>query len=46
MDLIKAAELLKDKKIAFVIIGDGIEKESMVDYKEKANLERCISLAP
>ncbi|NLM33870.1 MAG: glycosyltransferase family 4 protein [Clostridiales bacterium] len=40
MDLIKAAELLKDKKIAFIIIGDGIEKESMVDYKEKANLER------
>ena len=40
MDLIKAAELLKDKKIAFIIIGDGIEKEGMVQYKEERNLDR------
>ncbi|HCW04017.1 MAG TPA: glycosyltransferase WbuB [Clostridium sp.] len=40
MDLIKAAELLKDKKIAFIIIGDGIEKESLLKYKEDNNLDK------
>jgi hypothetical protein len=40
MDLIKAAELLKDKKIAFIIIGDGIEKESLLKYKDDNNLDK------
>lgn len=39
LDLIKAAEFLKEKKIAFIIIGDGIEKDQLVQYKKSHNLE-------
>ena len=38
MDLIKAAEFLREKNIAFVIIGEGIEKEELIQYKNAKEL--------
>lgn len=37
--LLETAELLKDEKISFIIIGSGIEKEQLVAYKETHKLD-------
>jgi hypothetical protein len=37
--LLETAELVKDEKISFVIIGSGIEKEQLVAYKKSHDLD-------
>ena len=39
MDFVRAADLLKSQRIAFLIIGDGIEKSALVQFKEDNCLE-------
>ncbi len=39
MDFVRAADLLKQRRIAFLIIGDGIEKSALVQFKEDNCLE-------
>jgi hypothetical protein len=42
IDLMKAAKLLIDKKIAFLIIGNGTEKEKLIMYKETYDLQNVL----
>lgn len=46
LDLVKAAEVLKDKKFAFIIIGDGIKKDQFMEYKKQHNLDAVYSFDP
>lgn len=39
LDLMRAANLLKDEKIVFMIIGYGTEKESLIKYKKENHLQ-------
>jgi len=46
MDLVEAAELLREQRIAFVIIGEGIEKPALIRFKDDNELENVYFYDP
>ena len=46
MDLVEAAELLREQRIAFVIIGEGIEKPALIRFKDDNELENVYFMIP
>lgn len=45
-DLVKAAELIKDKPISFVLVGKGSEKETLINLAKKKGLDHLHFLPP
>lgn len=45
-DLVRAAELVKDEPISFVLVGKGSEKNKLVELAKKKGLENLIFLPP
>lgn len=46
MNVLNAAELLKDKDICFLLVGDGAEREMLMDNAKQRGLQQVIFIPP
>lgn len=46
MSLIQSAELMQNENIHFVLVGDGVEKEALIQYVEEKQLNNVTFLPP